>query len=452
MSYTEENRARYLEELKAYLRIPSISTLSENKPDIRAAAEFTAAQLRQAGMRNVELIEGEGNPLVYGEWLDAPGKPTLLFYGHYDVQPPDPLNEWVSPPFEPEIRGENIYARGAADDKGLTLILVKAVEALMATRGKLPVNVKFLIEGEEESGGEHISSYVASKPPRIQADAAVICDTEMFAPELPTLCIGLRGIVYGELTVKGAKQDLHSGVYGGAAPNPMMAVAEILTALKDRDGRILIPGFCDRVQPPAPAEKEAWARLPFDEQKYREEEMGASALTGEPEYTLFERLWARPTLEVHGIRGGFTGEGAKTVIPAQAVVKLSARLVGDQQPDEAVAQIQKAVAAACPRGVTAEFKLLHGAAPSLINPDNRFIKAAADAMTEVFGKETVYVRSGGSIPITGLFDQHLGMPSVMMGFGLPDDNLHAPNEKLYLPNFYRGIDAVARYLDIVGEG
>ncbi|MBS1827426.1 MAG: dipeptidase [Acidobacteria bacterium] len=452
MSYTVENRARYVEELKAYLRIPSISTLSENKPDICRAAEFTAAQLRQAGMRNVELMDGEGNPLVYGEWLDAPGKPTLLFYGHYDVQPPDPLSEWVSPPFEPEIRGENIYARGAADDKGLTLILVKAVEALMATRGKLPVNVKFLIEGEEESGGEHISSYVASKPPRIKADAAVICDTEMFAPELPTLCIGLRGIVYGELTVKGAKQDLHSGVYGGAAPNPMMAVAEILTALKDRDGHILIPGFTDKVQPPAPAEKEAWARLPFDEQKYREEEMGASALTGEPEYTLFERLWARPTLEVHGIRGGFIGEGAKTVIPAQAVVKLSARLVADQEPDEAVKQIQKAVAAACPRGVTAEFKLLHGAAPSLINPDNRFIKAAADAMTEVFGKETVYVRSGGSIPITGLFDQHLGIPSVMMGFGLPDDNLHAPNEKLFLPNFYRGIDAVARYLDIVGEG
>lgn len=452
MSYTLENRKRLVEEMKEFLRIPSISTLSEHKPDIRRAAEFVAAQLRQAGLTGVELIEGNGNPLVYGEWLHASGKPTLLFYGHYDVQPPDPLNEWISPPFEPEIRGDNIYARGAADDKGLTLILIKAVEALMATRGALPVNVKFLIEGEEEAGGEHITAYVASKPARLHADAAVICDTEMFAPELPTLCIGLRGIVYGELIVKGAKQDLHSGVYGGAAPNPLMAAAEILTALKDRDGHILIPGFYDRVQAPARQEREAWARLPFDEAKYREEELGVRALTGEPEYSLFERLWARPTLEVHGIRGGFTGEGAKTVIPAQAVVKLSARLVADQRPDEAVEQIQKAVAAACPRGVTAEFKLLHGAAPSLINPDNRFIRAAADAMTEVFGKQTVYVRSGGSIPITGLFDEHLGIPSVMMGFGLPDDNLHAPNEKLYLPNFYRGIDAVVRYLDIVGAG
>jgi len=450
MQYITDNRERYLAELKDFLRIPSISTFSENKPDIRRAAEFVASQLKQAGMRGVELIEDAGNPLVYGEWLEAPGKPTLLFYGHYDVQPPDPLNEWVSPPFEPEIRGENIYARGAADDKGLTLILIKAVEALMATTGKLPVNVKWLIEGEEESGGEHIEAYVSQRPSRLKADAAIICDTEMFAPELPTLCIGLRGIIYGELTVKGAKQDLHSGVYGGAAPNPLMAMAEILCALKDKDGHILVPGFLDRVRPPAAEELAAWARLPFDEQKYRQEEMGASELVGEPEFSLFERLWARPTIEVHGIRGGFTGEGAKTVIPAQAVAKLSARLVADQKPSEAVAQIQAAVTAACPRGVTAEFRLLQGGPPSLVNPDNPFLKSAAKAMTEVFGNETVYTRSGGSIPIVGLFDRHLGIPSVMMGFGLPDDNLHAPNEKLYLPNFYRGIEAVARYLQIVG--
>ncbi|MCC6363475.1 MAG: dipeptidase [Bryobacterales bacterium] len=448
MSYFTDNRGRYLEELKEFLRIPSISTLPEHKGDIRRAAEFVAGKLRQAGMEGVELIEGEGNPLVYGEWLGAKGKPTLLFYGHYDVQPAEPLEEWVSPPFEPAIRGENIYARGAADDKGLTLILIKAVEAVMATRGSLPVNVKFLIEGEEEVGGEHIEHYVASKPPRLAADAAVICDTEMFAPELPTLCIGLRGIVYGELAVKGAKQDLHSGVYGGAAPNPLMAIAEILCALKDREGHIRIPGFFERVQPAAKAEHAAWARLPFDEKKYREEEMGVIALTGEPEYGLFDRLWARPTLEVHGIRGGFIGEGAKTVIPAQALAKVSARLVADQRPDEAVAQIQSAVAAVCPKGVKAEFRYLHGAAPSLVNPDNRFIRAAAQAMTEVFGNETVYVRSGGSIPIVGAFDQYLGIPSVMMGYGLPDDNLHAPNEKLYLPNFYRGIEAVARYLDL----
>lgn len=447
-AYFRDHRERFLDELKEFLRIPSISTLSENKPDIQRAAGFVAGQLRAAGLHNVELIEGAGNPLVYGEWLEAPGAPTLLFYGHYDVQPPDPLEEWVSPPFEPTIRGENIYARGAADDKGLTLILIKAVEGVLAQAGRLPVNVRFLIEGEEESGGEHISAFVASGDPRLLADAAVICDTEMFAPELPTLCIGLRGIVYGEIVVKGARQDLHSGVYGGAAPNPLQAMAEIICALKDADGHIRIPGFCDRVRPPAREEMHAWALLPFDEKAYLEHEMGARELTGEREYSLFERLWARPTFEVHGIRGGFTGEGAKTVIPSQAVAKVSARLVADQQPEEAARQISEAVRAACPRGVEAEFRGVHTAGPSLVNPDNRYIRSAAQAMTEVFGKETVYVRSGGSIPIVGLFDRHLRIPSVMMGFGLPDDNLHAPNEKLYLPNFYRGIDAVARYLEL----
>jgi acetylornithine deacetylase/succinyl-diaminopimelate desuccinylase-like protein len=436
-----------LEGLKTFLRIPSVSALPEHKPDIRRAAEFCLNELRRAGMASAELIEGPGNPLVYAEWLNAPGKPTLLLYGHYDVQPPDPLDEWISPPFEPTIRGENLFARGASDDKGQTYILIKAIESFA---GKLPVNVRFLIEGEEETGGEHIERYVASRPPRLKADAAVICDTEMFAPELPTLCVGLRGIVYGELQVEGASHDLHSGVYGGAAPNPIQAIAEILCALKDREGRILIPGFYDRVRPPSPKEREAWARLPFDEAAYTRDEMGAPDLVGEPGVPLFERLWARPTLEVHGIRGGFTGEGAKTVIPARAVAKLSARLVADQDPAEAAAQIQQAVERARPKGVTAEFRVLHSAPPSLVDPDNRFIRAAADAMTQVFGRQTVYMRSGGSIPIVGLFDQHLKIPSVMMGFGLPDDNLHAPNEKIYLPNLSRGIDAVKRYLEILG--
>ena len=450
MNYFEQHRQDYLEGLKSFLRIPSISTLSEHKSDIQKAAEFARNELAKAGMQNAQLIEGQGNPLVYAEWLGAPGKPTLLLYGHYDVQPPDPLDEWKSPPFEPDIRNDNIYARGSADDKGQTYILIKAVEGLLKQNGKLPINVKFLIEGEEEVGGEHIEAYVASKPARLKADAAVICDTEMFAPELPTICVGLRGIVYGELIVQGADHDLHSGMYGGAAPNPFQAVAEIITALKDRNGRLLIPGFYDRVQPPSKKETDAWARLPFDEKEYTEKEVGAKKLTGEPDVPLFERLWARPTFEVHGIRGGFTGEGAKTVIPARAVAKVSTRLVADQRPDEAVEQIKKAVAAACPKGVTAEFRLIHSAPPSLVNPDNRFIHAAAEAMKQVFGKETVYIRSGGSIPIVGSFDRDLGIPSVMMGFGLPDDNLHAPNEKLYLPNFFRGIEAVARYLEILG--
>src|SRR5437588_3170057 len=350
MNYYRENQTTFLDGLKAFLRIPSISTLSENKPDIRRAAEFVRAEFRSIGLNSAQLIEGEGNPLVYGEWAGAPGKPTLLLYGHYDVQPPDPLDEWKSPPFEPDVRGHDIFARGSSDDKGQTYILIKAVEGLLKMHGRLPVNVKFLIEGEEETGGEHIERYVASKPARLKADAAVICDTEMFAPELPTICVGLRGIVYGEIHVEGANHDLHSGVYGGAAPNPLQAIAEIICALKDRDGRIHIPGFYDRVVPPTPKEREAWERLPFDEAEYKQKEMGVKELVGEPEIPLIERLWARPTFEVHGIRGGFIGEGAKTVIPARAVAKVSARLVADQRPDEAAEQLKAAVRAACPRG------------------------------------------------------------------------------------------------------
>ena len=438
---------RLLDELKAFLRIPSVSTDPAHKGDVCKAAEFVVAQLRQADMRNVELIEKVGrNPLVYGEWLEAPGKPTVLMYGHYDVQPPDPLDEWKSPPFEPEVRGDNIYARGAADDKGLTLILIKAVERLMQRDGRLPVNVRFLIEGEEEVGGEHIEEFVQSGDARLKADVALICDTEMFAPELPTICVGLRGIIYGELQVQSAETDLHSGTYGGVAPNAIHAIAEILCALKDRDGHILIPGFYDRVKNPSATEMEAWSRLPFDPQHFSKTEMKAE-ITGEPEESILERMWSRPTLEVHGIRGGFIAEGAKTVIPARAVAKISMRLVPDQRPDEASDQIAKAIAVACPKGVKAEWRTIHAAPPSLMDADNHFVKVCADAMTEIFGNQTVYIRAGGSIPIAGLFTQHLGVPSVLAGFGLPDDNLHAPNEKLYLPNFYRGIDATVRYLE-----
>jgi len=451
MNYYRQHQSDFLEGLKTFLRIPSISTLSEHKPDIQRAAEFARSELRAAGMTVAELMEGEGNPLVYAEWLGAPGKPTILFYGHYDVQPPDPLDEWKSPPFEPEVRGDDIFARGACDDKGQVYIQIKAVEGLLRTAGRLPVNVKFLLEGEEETGGEHIEGYVKTKPPRLQADAVVVCDTEMFAPELPTICVGLRGMVYYELLVQGADHDLHSGVYGGAAPNPILAISEILCALKDRDGRIRIPGFYDRVVPPSAKEREAWASLPFDVKEYTEKEMGAKELVGEPDVPLFERVWARPTLEVHGIRGGFTAEGAKTVIPARAMAKISTRLVADQRVDEAVAQFQAAVAAVCPRGVTAEVKVLHSGEPSLTNPDNPFIRASAEAMKQVFGKDTVYVRSGGSIPIVGVFDRYLGIPSVMMGFGLPDDNLHAPNEKFHLPNFYRGIETICLFFEKLGE-
>jgi len=450
MAELESFKKQALDELIEWLKIPSISTLPEHKPDMEKAAAYVEAALLRAGMTRTEQIARVNHPLVYGEWLGAPGKPTLLLYGHYDVQPADPLDEWKSPPFEPDIRDNNIYARGATDDKGQTWLLVKAVEWLMRRDGKLPVNVKFLLEGEEECGGETIEAYVSERPAQLDADAAIICDSEMFAPGLPSICIGLRGIVYGEIVVEGARQDLHSGVYGGAAPNPIMAIAEILTSLKDKDGHILIPGFYDRVVKPAPAESEAWASLPFDEHEYLEKEVGSVSLTGEPGLSVFEKTWARPTLEVHGIRGGFVGEGAKTVIPARAVAKVSMRLVADQRPEEAIEQLKAAIAAATPAGVKAEYKHLHGAGPSLVNPDNQFIRESALAMEEVFGKKTVYIRSGGSIPIVGLFLTYLGLPSVLMGFGLPDDNLHSPNEKFHIPNFYNGIDAVVRYLERLG--
>ncbi len=450
-NYFVENRDKARERLIEWLRIPSISTLPEHKSDIRRAAEFARDELAAAGLEHAALLEGQGNPLVYADWLHAPGKPTLLFYGHYDVQPPEPLEEWTSPPFEPAVRGDNLYARGVSDDKGQTYIQIQAVKSVLAMTGKLPVNVKFVLEGEEEVGGEHIEAYVATKPPKLASDCAIVCDTEMFAPELPTICVGLRGMIYTELHVQGPDHDLHSGIYGGAAPNPIMAIAEILTELKARDGHIRIPGVYDRVRPPSLEEQQAWDRLPFNEDEYRKKEVGSPELTGEPGYSVFERTWARPTLEVHGIRGGFVGEGAKTVIPARAVAKISMRLVPDQRPEEILEQFQAAVAKAAPRGVTTEVKLIHAAGPSVVDPNNDFVRAAAISMEQIFGNKTVYIRSGGSIPIVGSFLRELGIPSVLMGFGLPDDNLHSPNEKFFLPNFYRGIEAMARVLETVGK-
>ena len=451
--YYRTNQEPFLEGLKNLLRIPSVSTLPEHKPDIQRAADSLAGELRSMGMQGVELIEGtEGqNPLVYGEWLGAPGKPTVILYGHYDVQPPDPLDEWKSPPFEPEVRDKNIYARGAVDDKGQVYLLVKAVEGFLKGEGRLPVNVKFLIEGEEEVGGEHIETYVKGRPARLKADAAVICDTEMFAPNLPTLTTGLRGLVYTELEARGAAHDLHSGMYGGAAPNPMHALAQIIMGLKGPDQKIRIPDFYKRVQKPSKAELAAWKRLPFNEKKFMKAEMGATALVGEKGPSVLERLWARPTLEVHGIRGGFTGEGAKTVIPAAATAKISMRLVPEMDPKEVVRQYTAYVKKLTPPGIQTKVRVISSAPASVVSTENRFIEAAAEAMEQVFKKKTVYMRSGGSIPIAGLLHEELDLPVVMMGFGLPDDNLHAPNEKFHLPNFYRGVEAVGRYFELLGE-
>jgi acetylornithine deacetylase/succinyl-diaminopimelate desuccinylase-like protein len=438
-----------MDDLLSFLRIPSISADPAFAGEVRRAAEFVRTWLARAGLENCQLIDSPGaHPLVYADWIHAPGQPTLLLYGHYDVQPPDPLEEWISPPFEPTIRDGNIYARGAADDKGQLFILMESVaQSLRDNRGNLPVNVKFLIEGEEESSGRHIERFVNENARGLSADAAVICDTAMFAPEIPSITTGLRGIVYGEIIVDGAAHDLHSGDYGGVAPNALEAVAQIICALKSRDGKILIPGIYDRVQPPPAAEIEAWNRLPFDPEQFRRNEVGSSTLTGESGYDVLTRIWARPTLELHGIRGGYTGEGAKTVIPAAASAKISIRLVPDQDPAETAAQISSAIAAACPPGVVARFDLLHTAPPCLIDPANPFLAKAAEAMEQIFGSSTAYIRSGGSIPIVGLIRQQLAIPSVLLGFGLPDDQIHAPNEKLFISNYLRGIASLVQYYE-----
>ncbi len=457
VEFAKTNGKQFVEELKELLRIPSVSTAPEHRDDVRRAAQFCADELTRIGMEHVELIETAtvdrpgGHALVYAEYLQATGKPTVLCYGHYDVQPAEPLDEWKSPPFEPTERDGNIYARGAVDDKGQMWMHVKAIEALMvAGHGVLPVNLRVILEGEEEVGGEGIAKFVREHGARLKADVALVSDTEMFAPDLPTLCVGLRGMIYTEIEARGARTDLHSGMYGGAAPNPFVALAQVIAKLKDEDGKILIPGFYDKVAAPTVAELQAWKALPFDEEEYREAEIGSSALTGEPGFSALERTWARPTLDVHGMPGGFVGSGAKTVIPAKAVAKVSLRLVPDMTPAESFAQYKSFVESICPKGIQLEVRLIHSGDPIVVSTDNEYVRAATESMREVFGKETVFVRGGGSIPIVGDFVRELKTPTVMMGFGLPDDNLHAPNEKFHLANFHRGIESIIRFLAKVG--
>jgi acetylornithine deacetylase/succinyl-diaminopimelate desuccinylase-like protein len=449
--FVTSNRERLLEELFTFLRIPSISTLPEHQPDIQRAAQFVADSLKSVGMENVEIIPTERHPLVYADWLHAPGKPTVLCYGHYDVQPADPLELWKTPPFEPTIRNGNIYARGSADDKGQFYMHVKAVEALRAAHGKPPINLKFLIEGEEEIGGASVAKYVAENAGKLKADVALVSDTAMYAPGMPTLCIGLRGLIYMEIEASGPARDLHSGLYGGTAPNAVYGLIELLGKAKDADGRIRIPGIYDEVAPPAAAEIESWKRLPFNEREFLEKEVGSSSLTGEPDRSVFERIWARPTLEVHGIAGGFTGAGAKTVIPAKATAKVSIRLVPNQTPEKVIAAVNGWVKGNAPKGIQTEVRVLSASPAVMVNPDHPAIAVAAKAFSEVMGKPTVFIRSGGSIPIVGDFARHVGIPTVLMGFGLPDDGLHSPNEKYNLENYYHGIATVARFFESYGK-
>ena len=442
VDFINVNRDRYLEELKSYLAIPSISALPQHAGDVRRCAEWTANEMQRIGLQHVKLIETPGNPVVYGDWSAAPGAPTILLYGHYDVQPVDPLELWESPPFEATVRDGEIYARGAADDKGQVFMHLKAVEAYLNKQGRLPVNIKFMLEGEEEVGSAHLDDFVRSHKKELAADVVVISDSPMLERGIPSICYGLRGLVYYQLDLRGTKTDLHSGSFGGAVANPAFVLAQILAQMKDRSGRVKIPGFYDAVRPLTDAERAEWKKLPFNETKYRKE-IGAPRLTGEKGYTVFERVWGRPTFEVNGMLAGFTGEGAKTVIPAVAMAKVSMRLVPDQEPDTIARLFEEHIRKVTPKTVELKVTRMHGGKPWMAAFDNPFVRAAGRAIERGFGKAPVFNREGGSIPVVSTFQEELGLPSVLFGVGLPDENAHAPNERLDLGNFHNGIIASA---------
>jgi acetylornithine deacetylase/succinyl-diaminopimelate desuccinylase-like protein len=442
IDFINVNRDRYLDELKALLAIPSISALPEHKDDVRRCADWCAAEMRRIGLQNVRLIETPGHPVVYGDWLGAPAAPTILFYGHYDVQPVDPLELWESPPFEATIRDGEIYARGSADDKGQVFMHLKAIEAHLKQTGRLPVNMKFILEGEEEVGSEHLDDFIKAHKEELAADVVIISDSPMFARGVPSICYGLRGLVYFQLDLRGSSTDLHSGSFGGAVANPAFVLAQMIAQMKDRSGRVRIPGFYDDVQPLQDAERQAWASLPFNEKKYRKD-FGIPKVYGESGYSTLERTWARPTLEVNGMLSGFTGEGAKTVLPAVAMAKISMRLVPNQDPNKIADLFQKYLEDAVPKTVELKITRMHGGKPWMTSFDNPFVQAAGRAIEKGFGRAPIFTREGGSIPVVSTFQEELGVPSVLFGVGLPDENAHAPDERLDLGNFHNGIIASA---------
>jgi acetylornithine deacetylase/succinyl-diaminopimelate desuccinylase-like protein len=442
LDFIHTNRDRYIDELKGYLAIPSVSALPRHHADVRHCGEWTADELRRVGLENVRLIETPGHPVVYGEWLHAPGAPTMLFYGHYDVQPVDPVELWESPPFEATVRDGEIYARGAADDKGQVFMHLKAIEAHLKKGGKLPVNIKVIIEGEEEVGSAHLDDFIRDHKADLAADVLVISDSAMFDRGVPSICYSLRGLLYFQIDLRGTSTDLHSGVFGGAVANPANVLAGVLAQMKDRAGHIKIPGFYDEVRPLSDEERDAWKQLPFNEKKYRKD-IGAPKLSGETGYTVLERAWARPTFDVNGLNAGFTGDGAKTVIPAVAMAKVSMRLVPDQDPDTIAERFEDYVRKITPKTVELKITRMHGGKPWITDYHNPYVQAAARAIEQGFGKPPVFCREGGSIPVVSTFQKELGVPAVLFGVGLPDENAHAPNERLDLGNFHNGIVASA---------
>lgn len=448
LDYARQHRARFVDELKALLRIPSISTLPDHRNSILQAADWLLAQLREMGMTTELIPLNGGHPMVYAQWMQASNRPTVLFYGHYDVQPVDPLAEWTAPPFEPTQRGEDLYARGARDDKGQIFAILKALEAYLKDAGRLPLNVKVLIEGEEEIGSPGISRWMDRHARKLACNMAWVSDGEMYARDLPSIVTGLRGLLYTEVEVRGPAHDMHSGTYGGAVPNPVNAVATIIAGLKDRRGRVTVPRFYASVRDPSAEEKASWERLPFREEEFMRE-VGITAAPGEEGYGILERRWSRPTLDAHGIAGGWTGAGSKTVIPAKVVAKISMRLVPDQRAKTVLRAFEKKVKQLAPPGIEVEVRDLAGGDPVLVVPTVAPIQAAARVARTVWGADPVYVREGGSIPPVAKFDRLLKVPTVLFGFGLPDDNTHGPNEKFHLPNFHRGIETVIQWVDQV---
>lgn len=447
--YLAANADRFVDELKAFLRIRSVSADSAFRGETRQAAEFVRSQMQAAGL-SAELVETDGHPIVYGSWLNAPGAPTALVYGHYDVQPPDPLSEWITPPFEPTIRDGHIFARGATDDKGQMFTHIKSVEAWMKTAARLPINLKMVIEGEEEVGSNHLETFLKQNKDRLAADVGVISDTSQFKPGVPAITYGLRGIVACEVTTRGAKQDQHSGIFGGAIANPVNVLASMIGMLHNASGRVQIPGFYDDVRPLSDAERRQFAALPFDEAQFLRD-LGVSAAWGEEGFSTLERRWARPTCDVNGIKGGYQGEGPKTIIPASATAKITCRLVPDQDPEKIAKALHARMQLACPAGIKLDFQTWHCCPAFVFDPTSPYIEAAKAAIQASFGAAPVLIREGGSIPVVTTFRDVLGVDTLLLGWGQNTDNLHGPNERFNLADFHRGARASAHLWQKLSE-
>ena len=449
-TWVESNKKRFVEELCELLRIPSVSTKKDRASDVKRCAELVADNMRKVGLKNVVVEETPGHPIVYGEWLEAKGQPTILIYGHYDVQPEEPLDEWKTPPFEPTIKGDTIYGRGTTDDKGQLFVHIKSVEAHMQANGKLPINVKFLIEGEEEVGGPSLEQFVKDNKDRLACDSVLISDTPMVGYMEPSITSSLRGLCYTQIDVQGFSKDLHSGHYGGAVVNPANALAEIISKLKNDKNEVTVPGFYEDVREFSDEQRKMIRSQPFNEKDYKNE-IGAIELDGEEGYHPLERSSIRPTLDVNGLLSGYTQEGAKTIIPAKAMAKVSMRLVPDQDAAKVFKKFKSYVESIAPKGVKVTVTDLHGGNPYMTSIDSPFMKAASAAYGRAFGKEAIFTADGGSIPVTRLLQDVLGVETVLMGVGMPDDGLHSPNEKFNLEHFYHGILASAYYFDEIAS-